>query len=135
MNTIVTLVDFSGMTPKLIEQSERFAKALHARVILIHIQPKEAKLRSKETNAEGYKRLTALGATLAKANVNVLVEQLKDADLSGALEECRTWDAELIIVGSHHHGFLHNWFVGSFTCEVLKAAHCPVLVLPAIPVE
>jgi nucleotide-binding universal stress UspA family protein len=132
-STIVTLVDFSGMTPQLMAQSEKYAKALNARVILLHIHPKDTTLRDKETSLADYKILTDLGAALSKTGVNVLVEQLNDADHRRTLDECRMWDAELIIVGSHHHGFLHNWFVKCFTCEMHESAHCPVLVLPAPP--
>lgn len=146
MNTIVTLIDFSGLTPKLIEQSERYAKALASRVILLHILPMEpvmmgmgdafpAQQSRRDFLEADYQSLSGLGDMLRKVGVNVLIEQLPDADMRMALDECERWNADLIIVGAHHHSIVYNWFVGSFTCEVLKGAHCPVLVVPPIPVR
>lgn len=148
MNTIVTLIDFSGLTPKLIEVSQRYAEFLKARVILLNILAQEksgvatergstniAEHSNQEWKAEDQKSLAELGNILSATGVDVLVEQLEDADIRKALEECERWKADLIIVGAHHHSAIYNWFVGSFTCEVLQGAHCPVLVVPPIPVQ
>src|SRR5664279_765038 len=115
MNTIVTLIDFPDVTPRLVEQTERYAKALGSRVILIHIVAKSSQSAGNDAILADYRKLTEIGKCLSKAGLNVLVEQLVDADVCRAMDECRTWDAELIIVGSHHHSVLYNWFVGSFT--------------------
>ena len=148
MNTIVSLVDFSDITPRLIEQSERFAKAFNSRVILVHVVPRQpvvmaiggampnASERSSQDSIQAYhKRLSALGDLLIATGITVLIEQLTDPDIHNALNEFGKWNPDLVIVGSHHHSVLYNWLVGSFSSEVLKVARCPVLVVPAIPVQ
>jgi len=37
----------------------------------------------------------------------------------------------MIVMGSHGHGALYELLVGSITQGVLKAAKCPVVVVPA----
>lgn len=135
MATIVTLIDYSDVTPAVVERAEQLAKALHSRVILIHVVPKETRNAGGKSIEEDYKELTIIGNRLAKTGVNVLVEQLYDADMCRVLNECKTWDAEWIIVGSNQHSALYNWFVGSFSCDVLQKAHCPVVVVPAPTVQ
>src|SRR5437899_2553150 len=78
---------------------------------------------SPEVIQADYERLSSLGDLLSKAGVNVLVEQLKDATIETLMHEGEhQWKADLIIVGSYHHGTLYNWFIGSYTNEVLKVA-------------
>ncbi len=148
MNTIVTFIAFSDLTPRLIEQTERFAKILDAQVILAHLLPPEPfvmgmagvvpmtsqEQRQKLIDADG-ERLMELADRLNREGLTAQAEQLVNADIDTALESCARWKADLIIVGSHHHNALYNAFVGSFREKLLKAAHCPVLVVPEIAVQ
>ena len=78
-----------------------------------------------------YTKLTNLRNALASGGVNVSVNQLEDGNLEGIFAQCERLGAELIIVGAHHHSSLYNWWIGTCTNDVLKRAHCPVLVVPA----
>lgn len=86
-------------------------------------------------NEEDYKRLAALADLLRKSGMDVQIEQLADADIRKALDECQSRNAELIIVGSQHHSALCHLVVGSPEDEVLKTAYSLVLVVPAAPVR
>ena len=147
MNPIVTLVDYSDVAPALIEQTERLAKALGLPVILVHVISQDpmavvgetvSQIPSEEEReeliAKDHRRLSGLADRLRAAGVDVEVRQLTDADIGKALVECGHWNAGFIVVGSHHHGALYNWFVGSVTSDVLRTANCPVLVVPPTPV-
>lgn len=148
MNTIVTFIAFSDLTPRLIEQTERFAKVLDAQVILAHLLPPEPfvmdmagvipmtsqEQRQKMIDADG-ERLLDLADRLNREGLKTQAEQLVNADIETAMEACGRWKADLLIVGSHHHNAIYNVFVGSFRDKLLKAAHCPVLVVPEIAVQ
>lgn len=148
MNTIVTFIAFSDLTPRLIEQTERYAKALNAQVVLAHLLPPEPFVmdmagvvpmtspdqRQKLIDADGA-RLAELAARLNREGLKAHAEQLVNADIGTAMESCERWKADLLIVGSHHHNAIYNAFVGSFRDQLLKAARCPVLVVPEIPVQ
>jgi len=144
MKTIVALVDFSDVASEVLEQAGEQARAFGARVILLHLVPKEpvvigfglaAPVVMESPTELGIKadleQLESLGHSLIKSGVNVLVEQLREGTVERLLEECRMWKADLIALGSHHHSTVYNWFIGSFTADVVKSAECPVLVIPA----
>jgi len=144
MKTIVALVDFSAVAAKVLEQAGGQARAFGARVILLHVVPKEAVVMGfglaspvvLEAPTEGgietdLKRLEVLRDSLIASGVNVLMEQLTEGTVERLLDECRMWKADLIIIGSHHHSTVYNWFIGTFTADVLQSADCPVLVVPA----
>jgi nucleotide-binding universal stress UspA family protein len=76
-------------------------------------------------------RLTGLGRRFTDLGIDVLVQQLDAASVPALVHECEKWEADLIIVGSHHHSLLYRWLIGSMTSDVLKLARCPVLVVPA----
>ena len=58
------------------------------------------------------------------------IQQLPDATVEAIVEEAQRLKADMIIVGSHHHGTFYNLIIGSMTSGVLKRAGCPVLVVP-----
>lgn len=144
MKTIVALIDFSDITDKVLEQAEKSALQSGARVILMHVVPKEPvvvdlglisptilEAPTTESIAADHQKLMDCRALLTLAGVDAMVEQIIEGGVDRILEDCRRWDAELIILGSHHHSPLYNLFIGSFTKDISKRAHCPVLVVPA----
>jgi len=144
MKNIVALVDFSDVASKVLEQAAEQAKAFNARIILMHVVPKEpvvigfglaSPVVLEKPTEQGIKadleKLEALRDSLIKSGVDVLMEQMREGTVERLLEECRMWKTDLIVLGSHHHSTVYHWFIGSFTADVLKSASCPVLVVPA----
>ena len=56
-----------------------------------------------------------------------IVEQGRPAQV--IVEEAVNWDADLIVVGSHGHGFWERLTLGSVSDAVVHHAHCSVLVV------
>jgi nucleotide-binding universal stress UspA family protein len=144
MKNIVALIDFSEATDKVLEQAEKSALHSGARVILMHSVPREpivvdlglisptiSETPSAEFVKADHEKLMDCQALLKLAGVDVMVEQIVEGGVDRILDDCRRWDAELIILGSHHHSPLYNLFIGSFTKDISKRAHCPVLLVPA----
>ncbi|MCB1025116.1 MAG: universal stress protein [Acidobacteria bacterium] len=44
------------------------------------------------------------------------------------VKEAEDWDADLIVVGSHGHGFLKRTFLGSVSDAIVRYSPCSVLV-------
>jgi nucleotide-binding universal stress UspA family protein len=145
MKTIVALVDFSDMTPRLLDHAAVLTKALAARLILLHVVPEEPAVvelgiasptilrePSERKIAADYDALIALRDSLTGSSIAVSAEQLEHASVEKVLDHCRKLEAEMIVVGAHQHSALYQLFVGSFTSDVLKKATCPVLVVPAV---
>lgn len=144
MKAIAALIDFSSVSEKVVAAAGEQAKAFGARVILMHIVPKEEVVMGfglvcpvvlPPTVVPGVNAhrdaMEAMRDSLAQTGVDVLVEHVTDCTVEKLMEECRTWKIDLIVLGSHQHSTIYNWFVGAFTAEVLESASCPVLVVPA----
>ena len=48
-------------------------------------------------------------------------------------ERAREAGADVIVAGTHGQGAVAGFFLGGFTIHLLKAASCPVLVVPRDP--
>jgi len=144
MKTIIALIDFSDVTPRLLAEAAPLANALGARLILLHVVPEEPavvelgiasptvfRAPSEKKIGADYEALLELRDSLADSGVEVSAQQLERGGVVKVLERCRELEAGMIVVGAHHHSALYQLFVGSFTSDVLKRATCPVLVVPA----
>ena len=85
---------------------------------------------SAEALQQHYAQLLEMRDSLVKFGVRARVEQLADASVESVLTETERLQADMIILGSHHHSTIYHLLVGSFAVDVLKGAHCPVLVVP-----
>lgn len=144
MKTIVALIDFSDLTPKILEQSQKLATAFSSNVVLLHGVPRHVEavdigiaspVVEREATAEEWNthkaKLLELTEPLKMAGINVTAAQCTDMAAENILAESRWLQADLIVMGSHHHGMLHDLIVGNLTREILQHAFCPVLVVPA----
>jgi nucleotide-binding universal stress UspA family protein len=144
MKTIVALIDYSDLTNRIIDQAVQVTKAFHGKLILLHVVPEQpavvelglASPTVMQPASEGkvekdYNKLLDLRDSLTNSGVNVLVQQLEQGGVKQVIEQCRSLETDLIVMGSHHHSALYNLLVGTFTSDLLKRAPCPVLVVPA----
>jgi nucleotide-binding universal stress UspA family protein len=148
MKTILVPVDFSDVTPLVVDAARRIALAFGSRVVLLHVAgflddrvnigylfmpvcelpPQD--LKEEQTVLSKLKDRLAAGGTF-----QVDMELLQDGDPLGCiLAKSASLHADLIIMGSHGHGALYNLLAGSVTAGVLKSSPCPVLVVPSPPV-
>jgi nucleotide-binding universal stress UspA family protein len=143
MKTIIALVDFSDITPRVVDQAMLHARTYGARLILVHVVPAEPAVvefglasptllqpPSERRIERDYNQLLNLRDSLATSGVPVSAQQLEQADIGKVIDLCHKLEADLIVVGTHHHGALYQFFIGTYTMDVLKKAHCPVLVVP-----
>lgn len=144
MKTIVALVDLSDLTFKVLKQAHALATAFHSEVIILHVLGKQPVVMDvgiispvvmqdpmPTVAKEQAEQLLEIRDSLIKYGVKARVEQLEDARVAAVLAEARRLKADLIILGSHHHSTIYHMLVGSVAADVLKHAHCPVLVVPS----
>ncbi len=144
MKTIVALVDLSDLTFKVLKQAHHLASAFNSQVIILHVveeqpvvfdvglaSPVIMQSPSEETIQKHYAQLLEMRDFLIKFGVSADIQQLDGASVDTVLEETRKYGADLIILGSHHHSKIYRLLVGTVTDDVLKCAHCPVLVVPS----
>jgi nucleotide-binding universal stress UspA family protein len=141
MKTIVALVDFTDVSFKVLKQAYALGKAFGGEVVILHVAPQTRAVGSIETGdimtdpsperlRSDQTKLKGLTDMLLRAGAKVSAEEVQGTAIDKILEESRRLNADLIIMGAHHHVFLYDWFVSDLAVDVVKAVPCPVLVVP-----
>ena len=68
---------------------------------------------------------------LQQRGVDADYELVKGPIAETIVEIATNYQADLIILGAHNHGFLYRAFIGSVSTGVLKHSPCPVMIIPA----
>jgi nucleotide-binding universal stress UspA family protein len=143
MKTILVPVDFSDITPKVIETARQYAAAFEARLFLLNVAEAEPDFVGFEagppvvraTMARDFKaerqKLDDWKAKLLAGGVEVVALHVQGPIVEKILHEAGEQSADMIVMGSHGHGALYDLLVGSVTHGVIKDAKCPVVVIPA----
>lgn len=143
MKTILVPVDFSDVTPRVVEAARAIAKAFDARMVLLHVSEPEPDFIGFEPGPmavrtavardfkKEHQKLEELSATIAADGFQVLALHIQGPVVDKIVEEAKTQGADAIVMGSHGHGALFEFLVGSVTSGVLRAAKVPVVVVPA----
>jgi nucleotide-binding universal stress UspA family protein len=143
MKTILVPVDFSDVTKRVLDASQKMARALGAKLVLLHVSEPEpdfvgfepGPMAVRTTVARDFRKehqkLDELHTQAAVEGLEVLALHIQGPIVDKVLDQAVEHQADLIVMGSHGHGALYEFLVGSVTSGVLRAAKCPVLVIPA----
>jgi nucleotide-binding universal stress UspA family protein len=144
MKNILVPVDFSDVTPQVINTARKFAAAFESRVILLNVAEPEPDFVGFDAGpptvrmavARDFKveqqRLEELKMQCADSGADVTALHIQGPIVEKILHEVGEQQADLIIMGSHGHGAFYDLLVGSVTNGVIKGARCPVVVVPAV---
>jgi nucleotide-binding universal stress UspA family protein len=143
VKTILTPIDFSGITDSVVDEAIVLAKALGARVVLLNVlQPPvitseygpfmeniaEIVLVGEKAAA---KQLVALQEKLGKLGIETDTLQFTGTPVPNILKQAEKLEADYIVMGSHGHTAFYDLLVGSTTHGVLLRTPCPVVIVPA----
>ena len=159
MKCILVPIDFSDVTPPVIDLARQLARALGAEVHLLHVKeftaaampgtlgydlagmPELAPMSGvpgfesmPETipEDEGHtSKLAKWQAQIAQDGIKVSSHEPTGTVAEEILNQGDELNADLIVMGTHGHGAMYNLLVGSATKGVLKRSTCPVLLVPA----
>jgi nucleotide-binding universal stress UspA family protein len=160
MKRILVPIDFSDVTPSLIDLARQLAKALDAEIHLVHVKEFTA---AATPGALGYglaglpelapmsgvpvpgfetmpetipedegqtSKLTKWQEEIAHDGIKVSLQEPSGAVAEEILNQADALNADLIMMGTHGHGAMYNLLVGSATKGVLKHSTRPVLLVP-----
>lgn len=143
MKTILVPVDFSDVTARVIAAAESLARAYSARLILLHISEPEPDFVGFEPGPmsvrtsvardvqKEHRKLDQLRAGISPDLGEVLALHIQGPLVDKIIDEAAKQNADAIVMGSHGHGALFEFLVGSVTSGVLRASKVPVVVVPA----
>lgn len=153
MKKILVPIDFSDVTDLVVENAKLFAKALDAEVKIIHVVPllQEVNLQTARgvggvfvepinygTLRDGiagelkdeHKKLHDIKDQFTKENLKVKTSLIEGKPTEVILSKITEYAPDIIIMGSHGHGYLKKVLLGSIAMFVLKHAQCPVIIVP-----
>ena len=143
-HTIVAAVDFSDSTQDALDAALALATAdAGSHVHLLHVvpsavppiwtdEPSTLDLRSVEeawTDA-AVKQLTALAGTHGLDPATVTTEVVVGAAANEIVRYAEAHGADVIVLGSHGHGLVRRFLLGSVADRAIRQAPCAVLVVP-----
>ncbi len=143
MKTFLVPVDFSAVTDKVVAAAQAFARAFSGRIVLYHVvQPPviaggeyalpvevvdEAVSTSRKSALE---KLIVLQAALHAAGAECVTATGVGGPVRCILDEAAKTAADFVVMGSHGHGKLYDFLVGSTASGVIKRAKCGVIIIP-----
>ncbi|MFA6970328.1 MAG: universal stress protein [Gallionella sp.] len=135
-------VDLSELTEKVVQKAEEVAKALSAKVWIIHVaEPKPDFVgleigpqyirdsRSKRFHHE-HRQIHEIADRLRKAGLDTTALLVQGATVESILKEASRLDVDMIVLGSHGRGRMYQLVVGSVSKGVLHKSEWPVLIVP-----
>lgn len=142
MENIVAAIDFSEITPTVIEQAAEIARCFGSQLWLLHIAAPEPEFvgygtgpQSKrdwraKTLKEEHQYIQGQARELSQSGIKVTALLLQGETVETILREAAKLNAEMIVVGSHGHGALYKAILGSVSEGIIHKASCPVLIVP-----
>ncbi len=149
MKTILVPLDFSDVSAAVVHEAAGLAKALPAKLVLLHAVAMNP--YPPEFLAEGGFAALPISQEECAKQLGLASDRLSayaathgiggDADLEVRaghpidviLEEAKSRNADMIVIGSHGHGALYHLLLGGVASQILHDAACPVLVVRSQP--
>ncbi len=143
MKTFLVPVDFSPVTDAVIDSAVTFSRAFDGKVVLLHVvQPPVVTTTEYALPVDVVREATQVGEEAAKQRLAAYAKLFHEAEIEShnaikvgppgslILDEAKRVHADYIIMGSHGHGKLYDFLVGSTASSVIKRAHCAVIIVP-----
>lgn len=142
MDKILVAVDLSDMATVAVDYAASFATAFKSHIHILHVEapatsyigneivPPVLPVENEEENERIRRDLSAMAEYLHQRGLKADYELAKGLVIETIIEKANDYQADLIIMGAHNHGFIYRAFIGSVSSGVLKHSNCPVMIIP-----
>ena len=139
---ILAAVDFSEVTEQVLATLAQMSATFPAQVWLVHVAPPDPDFVGYEPGpqvvrgqvaAEHHARhqeLQQMADRLRADGVEVTALLLQGSTVATIIAEAERLEADLLVLGSHGRGAVHNMLVGSVAEGVVRTSKVPVLLVP-----
>lgn len=143
MKTILAAIDFSDVSENVIRHAAEISKGLEAKIAVIHVAapdpdfvgydvgpPTARDARATELHSE-HRHLQQVSQDLRSQGIPAKALLIEGPTVEKILEEAERLEANFIVMGSHGRSAVLQVLLGGVTQGVIKAAPCPVMIVPA----
>ena len=146
---ILVGIDLSESTEMIVKKVEDIAKALQAKVWLLHVAEPDPDFVGFDKPQVGlnadpqsvrdalatrfhgeHSEIQEIADRLRKSGLSTTALHMQGATVETILNEASKLDVDMIVVGSHGRGAMHQLLVGSVSEGVIHDSEYPVLVMP-----
>ena len=139
---LLVAVDLSESTQTIVDKVEEINKEYPAQVWILHnaepepdfVEFKVDPLAARESLAKRFhnehRQIQEIANRLRKAGLDATALLVHGATVETILKEASDLDVDMIVVGTHGRGAMHQLLVGSVSEGILHKSRYPVLVIP-----
>ncbi|MEO1262349.1 MAG: universal stress protein [Bacteroidota bacterium] len=142
MKNIFLALDFEEKALLLIEHAVNLGKCFNAKIWIVHIAAPEPDFvgfdvgpqyirdkRAEELRVE-HRYLQATAKELIKQGLDAEALLIQGPTVEMILEEAAQLEADIIVLGSHDRGFLHNALYGNTAKRLVNESKIPLYIVP-----
>jgi nucleotide-binding universal stress UspA family protein len=142
LKNILVAVDFNDSVDKLLNYGESIAEKFGAKLWIVHVAAPDPDFVGYETGPQyirdaranelkgDHKKIQDLCNTFIGKKVEAEALLIQGSTVETLIEEVNSINADLLIVGTHHHSFLHNLFSESVSSKLFDKVKTPLLAIP-----
>ena len=142
MTNIVVAIDFSDITPRLVDEAARLAKCYDARIYAIHVAAPDPDFVGYNVGPTQERQFRASTLHKEKSQLEQISEELRSSGIDTVpllvqgetarllLKEAGRLHANTLIMGTHGKGLAMTALLGSTSHEIMRHITCPVLLVP-----
>lgn len=139
---ILVSVDLSDSTAEVVEKAEDIAKALAAKVWLLHVGdpdpdfvgydagPQSVRDAVAQKYHEEHRQIQAIAERFRQMGLEATALLVQGATAETILKEAANLKVGMVVMGSHGRGMMRHLLVGSVSEDVIRRSLVPVLVVP-----
>lgn len=146
MKKLAVAIDFSDVMPTVLDAAVNMARALDASLYLVHVveavpsygmygfAPEEVPSvgpEMAEITLAAKNRVDNVARSVAKEGVTVHSVNLEGNILDEILDYVAEESMDMLILGSHGHGFIAGLLLGSVAEGAVRRATIPTLIIPS----
>jgi len=142
LKNILVAVDLKTSDQVLISQAFLLAEKFNSTIWIIHIAAPDPdfvgygvgpfyirEVRAEELRKE-HKQLQAMADQLQQKSIHAEALLIQGPTVEMLKEEVKKLKIDLLIMGSHKHGFLYETWIGHTSVKVIKEIPVPVMIVP-----
>lgn len=142
MKNILVPIDFSAVQQILVDTAGALAKALGAKLWLVHVAapdpdfvgfkvgPEYVREQRADILRQEHQDIQAMAAQVKADGIEAEALLVQGPTTDTLLEIAQKVSADLIVIGSHGRSAIFRAFVGSVSEQILKESKVPVMVVP-----